>query len=63
MRAVECTMEHVATKSLVRWPQVGGIPYQALPLLRLFTYKIRAHEKMRKGEGEPGDKAINSCPH
>ena len=47
----------MATKTLARWPRVGGVPYQALPLLRFFAYKIRAREKMRKGEGEPGDEA------
>ena len=33
---------------------MGGVQYQALPLLRFFTYKICAREKVRKGEGEPG---------
>ena len=47
----------MATKTLTRWPRVGGVPYQALPLLRFFAYKIRAREKVRKGEGEPGDEA------
>ena len=47
----------MATKTLARWPRVGGVPYQALPLLRFFAYKIRAREKVRKGEGEPGDEA------
>ena len=37
---------------------MGEVPYQALPLLRFFAYKIRAREKVRKGEGEPGDEAI-----
>ena len=36
---------------------MGEVPYQALPLLRFFAYKIRAREKVRKGEGEPGDEA------
>ena len=36
---------------------MGGVPYQALLLLRYFAYKIRAREQMRKGEGEPGDEA------
>ena len=36
---------------------MGEVPYQALPLLRFFAYKIRALEKVRKGEGEPGDEA------
>ena len=44
----------MATKTLARWPRVGGVSYQALPLLRFFTYKIRTREKVRKGEGEPG---------
>ena len=61
VRAVECTMERVAISTKLntkaRWPRVGGVPYQALPLLRLFTYKIHAREKVRKGEGEPGDEA------
>ena len=48
----------MAIKTLARWPRVGRVPYQALPLLRIFTYKIRAREKVRKGEGEPGDEAI-----
>ena len=34
----------MATKTLARWPRVG-------------KYKIRAREKVRKGEGEPGDEA------
>ena len=37
--------------------RVGEVPYHALPLLRFFAYKIRAREKMRKGEGGPGDEA------
>ena len=37
--------------------QVAEVPYQALHLLQFFTYKIRAHKKVRKGEGEPGDEA------
>ena len=37
--------------------RVGGVPYQALPLLRFFTYKIHMCEKVRKGEGELGDEA------
>ena len=36
---------------------MGEVSYQALPLLRFFAYKIRAREKVRKGEGEPGDEA------
>ena len=36
---------------------MGEVPYQALPLLRFFAYKIHAREKVRKGEGEPGDEA------
>ena len=39
---------------------MGEVPYQALPRLRFFAYKIRAREKVRKGEGEPGDEA-SSC--
>ena len=58
---VEWTVEHVATstklKTMARWPQMGEVLYQALPLLRFFVYKIRTHEKVRKGEGEPGDEA------
>ena len=51
---VECTME------CTTWPRVGGV---ALPLLRFFAYKIRAHEKVRKGEGEPGgEKLALFCP-
>ena len=38
----------MATKTLAMWPRVGGVP------LRFFAYKIRAREKVRKGEGEPG---------
>ena len=38
---------------------MGGVPYQVLPLLQFFTYKIYTCEKMRKGVGEPGDKAIS----
>ena len=51
-------MECVATKTM--WPQLGGGggPYQALPLCRFLAYKIHVHEKVRKGEGEPGDEAI-----
>ena len=57
---IECTIERVATKTMARWPRVGRVPYQALPipLLRYFAYKFRAREKVRKGEGEPGDEAI-----
>ena len=44
---------------MARWSQVGGVPYQVLPLLQFFTYKIYTCEKMRKGVGEPGDKAIS----
>ena len=40
-----------------RWPRMGGVPYQALTLLRFFAYNIRACEKVRKGEGEPGNEA------
>ena len=47
----------MATKTLARWPWVGEVPYQALPHLRFFAYKIRVHEKVKKGEGEPGDEA------
>ena len=54
-------MERVATstklKTMARWPRVGEVPYQALPLLRFFMCKICVCEKVRKGEGEPGDKA------
>ena len=50
-------MERVATKTLARWPQVGGVPYQSLPLLLFFAHKMRVHEKVRNGEGEPGDEA------
>ena len=39
----------------------GSVPGSPSPLI--FCVKIRAREKVRKGEGEPGDKAINSCPH
>ena len=50
---VEWTMERVAAstklKTTARWPRVGEVPYQAL---RFFAYKIRAREKVRKGEGE-----------
>ena len=52
----------MATKTLAGWPRVGEVPYQALPLLRFFAYKVRAREKMRKGEGEPGDEAILYYP-
>ena len=37
---------------------MGTVPYQALPLLRFFACKFHAREKVRKGEGEPGDEAI-----
>ena len=47
----------MAAKAMARWPRVGGVPCKALPLLRFFAYKIRAREKVRKGEGEPGDEA------
>ena len=47
---------------------MGEVPYQVLPrphpLLRFFAYKIRAREKVRKGEGEPGkrlSRAYKSC--
>ena len=40
---------------------MGEVPYQALPLLRFFD-KIRAREKVRKGEGEPGDEAMYTVP-
>ena len=40
-----------------RWPRVGAVPYQALPLLRFFACNIRARKKVRKGEGEPGNEA------
>ena len=57
-RVVEWSVERMATstklKTTTRWPLVGEVPYQALPLLRFFAYKIRAREKVRKGEGEPG---------
>ena len=60
-------MERVATstklKTMARWPQVGEVPYQALPLLRFFAYKIRAREKVRKREGEPGDEASTVLGH
>ena len=46
----------MATKTLTRWLRVGGVPHQALPLLRFFAYKIRAREKVRKGEGEPAQR-------
>ena len=36
---------------------MGKVQYQALPLLQFFAYKIRSREKVRKGEGEPGDEA------
>ena len=49
----------MATKTLAGWPRVGEVHYQALPLLRFFAYKVRAREKVRKGEGE-GDVAM-SC--
>ena len=52
----------MATKTLARWQRVGKVPYQALPLLRFFAYKIRAREKVRKGEGEPGDEARKDLP-
>ena len=32
----------------------------SIPLLQFFAYKIRTHEKVRKGEGEPGDEASMS---
>ena len=61
MRAVEHTMERVATKTLARWPRVGGVPYQAL-LLRFLAYKIHARKKkVRKGEGGPRDEARRSA--
>ena len=41
-----------------RWPWVGAVPCQALPLLRFFTYNIRVRKKVSKGEGEPGNEAI-----
>ena len=34
--------------------KVARVPYQALPLLQIFVYKIRVHKKVRKGEGGPG---------
>ena len=40
-----------------RWPWVGAVPCQALPLLRFFVCTIRARKKVRKGEGEPGNEA------
>ena len=40
-----------------RWPRVGAVPYQALPLLRFFTCNIRLRKNARKGEGEPGNEA------
>ena len=40
-----------------RWPRVGAVPYQALPLLRFFTCNIHVWKKVRKGEGEPGNEA------
>ena len=52
----------MATKTLARWPRVGEVPYQALPLLRFFAYKIRTREKVRKREGEPGDEAKSIVP-
>ena len=57
MRVTECIMEHMTTKNMARWPRVGRVPYQALPLLRFFAYKIHVREKVRKREGEPGDEA------
>ena len=36
---------------------VPRVPYQALLLLRFFAYNICTHEKVRKGEGEPGNEA------
>ena len=39
---------------------MGKVLYQALPLLRFFVYKIRACEKVRKGDGEPGDEASSA---
>ena len=38
----------------------GGVPYQALPLLRIFAYEIRARKKVRKGEGEPGGRLFST---
>ena len=43
-----------------RWPRVGAVPYQTLPLLRFFAYNIRARKKSEKGEGEPGNEAIGT---
>ena len=36
---------------------MGGVPYQALPLVRFFAYNIHVREKVSKGEGEPGNEA------
>ena len=51
-----------------RWPQVGRVLYQALPLLQFFVYaRTKKREKeesldniclRRKGEREPGNEAI-----
>ena len=54
-------MECVATKTMARWlpggPGGGGgsIPGSPSPLISV--YKIHTREKVRKGEGEPGDEA------
>ena len=54
--------KRVATKTLARWPQVGGVPYQALPLLRFFRVQNSRTRKVRKGEGEQGDEARAGQP-
>ena len=40
-----------------RWPRVGAVLYQALPLLRFLACNICVRENVRKGEEEPGNEA------
>ena len=42
-----------------RWPRVGAVPYQALPLLRFFACKYSRAKKVRKGEGSLGTRLVN----
>ena len=51
---------HVVAHGWPKWPWMGGLPYQALLLLQFFMYNIRAREKIRKGEGEPGNEATHT---
>ena len=44
-----------------RWPRVGAVPYQALPLLRFFACKYSRAKKVRKGEGSLGTRLGLIC--